>query len=200
VKISALKIRNYRTLEHLDLDFLSSYAAICGANDSGKTNIIRAIRTFMREEDTPFFPSNATQISLKDDYPKWHDNQSSERLIDLSLHISVDKNRDAGLYQFVMRQLNLDNVPDTLDFIVNTSHSSERPEQQVQVSARGKQFSGLEAQEVLKRLQSSESILFHNSTQSDHRTRFHGGLGQLRALSTEHMPLLDTMKKTVAHR
>jgi predicted ATPase len=34
MKIASLKIRNYRTLESLDLEFPSSYSAICGANDS----------------------------------------------------------------------------------------------------------------------------------------------------------------------
>ena len=47
MKIASLRIRNYRTLESLDLTFPSSYAAICGANDSGKTNIVRAIRALM---------------------------------------------------------------------------------------------------------------------------------------------------------
>lgn|GEM_PF-1375511 len=53
MKITAFRIRNYRTLENVDLGFPSSYAAICGPNDSGKTNVVRAIRAPMKEE-SPF--------------------------------------------------------------------------------------------------------------------------------------------------
>lgn len=43
MKIISLTIRNYRTLESIDLTFPLSYVSICGANDSGKTNVVRAI-------------------------------------------------------------------------------------------------------------------------------------------------------------
>lgn len=48
MRLASLKIRNYRTLESIDLELSSSYAAICGANDCGKTNVIRAIRALVK--------------------------------------------------------------------------------------------------------------------------------------------------------
>ena len=48
MRLRSAKIRNYRTLESVDLDFPSSYAAICGPNDSGKTNVVRALRALVR--------------------------------------------------------------------------------------------------------------------------------------------------------
>lgn len=67
MKITALKIRNYRTLEHIDLAFPAPYAAICGQNDSGKTNIVRAVRALMKEE-SPFVPyeDEAEALTIKD--------------------------------------------------------------------------------------------------------------------------------------
>lgn len=50
MKITSLRIRNFRTLEDVSLGFPSSYAAICGPNDSGKTNVVRAVRALMKEE------------------------------------------------------------------------------------------------------------------------------------------------------
>ena len=50
MRLCELNIRNYRTLESIDISLPTAYAAICGANDSGKTNVIRAIRTLVRGE------------------------------------------------------------------------------------------------------------------------------------------------------
>ena len=81
MRISSLKIRNYRTLESLDLKFPSLYTAICGANDSGKTNVIRAIRALMREEEygTYRLLGDEEELSLKDDYPKWLDTDPAKQ-------------------------------------------------------------------------------------------------------------------------
>ncbi len=50
MKIIGLRTKNYRTLESLDLSFPTFYTAICGKNDSGKTNIIKALQAIMGEE------------------------------------------------------------------------------------------------------------------------------------------------------
>ena len=56
MRILSPKTLNYRTLESIDLAFPSSYTAICGANDSGKTNVVRAIRALVKwEAQGPFF-------------------------------------------------------------------------------------------------------------------------------------------------
>lgn len=75
MRLCELKIRNYRTLESLDVSLPTAYAAICGANDSGKTNVIRAIRTLVRGEGpSPFvFPPDEEELSIKDEFPKWKD-------------------------------------------------------------------------------------------------------------------------------
>jgi hypothetical protein len=61
-------------------------------------------------------------------------------------------------------------------------------------------YSELDAQEVLKKLQSSRSILFHNSTESD--TRFfyprRSVAGHIREITGQHEPLVESMKKTVS--
>lgn len=58
-------------------------------------------------------------------------------------------------------------------------------------------FDGLEAHEVLQRIRTSSSILFHNSTQPDLRRRFGGGFGQLTELSEETASILESAQKSV---
>ena len=120
MKIRSLKIRDYRTLESLDREFTASYAAICGANDSGKTNIIRAIRAIMNEERWP--PSGVyddQELSLKDEYPKWKSVELTNREILLELSIALQRERDAGFYLFVEKQLSLADGADTLDLTIS---------------------------------------------------------------------------------
>jgi recombinational DNA repair ATPase RecF len=65
MRLCELKIRNYRTLESIDISLPSAYAAICGVNDSGKTNVVRAIRTLVRGEgSSPFvIPRDEEELS-----------------------------------------------------------------------------------------------------------------------------------------
>jgi putative ATP-dependent endonuclease of OLD family len=201
MKIVFLKIRNYRTLESLDLAFPSSYAAICGANDSGKTNIVRAIRALMKEENSSPIRAfrDQEELSLKDDYPKWKNTEPAKREVAFELKIMLHKVRDAGFYQFVVKQLSLEGSPETLELVLAVTYRAERAEPTVLVTAAGNNYSDLNAQEILKKLQSSKSILFHNSTQIDPRFGFIGGSigGYIREISGQHEPLVASMKKTV---
>ena len=224
MRISSLEAHNYRTLENVRLTFPTSYTAICGANDSGKTNIFRIIRAFMKE-DHPFIyiPDDEQELVLDDDFPKWKEVPTSERVVTVSITIVVYPDRDTGLYQFIIRQLSLEdknapledknapledknapledknapledkNAP--LEFTVSVSTSSE-PGQRVRVTLDGNTFDGLPAQEVLQRISTSKSILFHNSTQPDPR-HLGGGFSQLTELSAESAPILESAQKTV---
>lgn len=201
MKIASLKIRNYRTLEAVDLAFPSPYAAICGANDSGKTNVVRAIRALMREDTGPEIISfrSDEELSLKDDYPKWKEMEPSKREISFEVALLLDKSRDAGFAQFVAKQLSIQALPDVLDLSLGVTYRPDRPDPSVVVNAAGNRYTDINAQEVLKKLQSSRSILFHNSTQIDPRFVFRGGsvAGYIREISGQHEPLVTSMKKTL---
>jgi len=200
MRIASLKIRNYRTLEKIDLEFPSSYSAICGANDSGKTNVVRAIRALMKEEDSygnVRFPGEQSELSLKDDFPKWLDTEHSKREISLNLTIVLSRERDTGFYEFVSKQLSIAPGADTLQLAISVAYRSEKTLPSVVVTAEGTQYSDLNAQEILKKLQSSQSILFHNSTQSRFVFANGGMAGTLREISGQHEALVASMKKTV---
>jgi len=196
-----LKIRNYRTLESVDLAFPSSYAAICGPNDSGKTNVIRAVRALTKEQTATsgVIVLDEDELSIKDDFPKWKDTEPAKRVISFEIEISLDKQRDVGFYQFVTTQLSIEDSPETLDLSLAVAYRADKPEPSVHVAACGKEDSGLSAQQVLKKLQSSKSILFHNSTQVA-RGYWLGGrsvAGSIREISGQYEAMVTSMKKTV---
>lgn len=197
MKISSLHIRDFRTIESLDLALPAAYTAVCGPNDSGKTNLIRALRAVMREDEGPIYVEEDEQISPKEDYPKWKDTAPDQRIIEVGLSLVLDSNRDAGLFQFVTRQLELKEPATPLELSIVLSYAADPAAPTATVTANGKEFVGLEAQEVRKRLQTSRAVLFHNSVQPEPRYRFRGGFGHLREFTGERAALLERMKKQV---
>lgn len=196
MKIRALRVSNYRSIENLDLTFPSNFSAICGANDSGKTNIIRAIRALLREDEPSLF-TQEEKISFKEDFPKWLPSDQQVKGIKVGVKISVSSGDDIGLHQFLIRQLNLVSPPAVLDFEIDIFYDHEKTEPQVKVRVGDKDYQGLEAQEVLKKIQTSKGVLFHNSTEVGRQILYREGFGQLREVSQEHSNILESMKKTV---
>ncbi|MGH9760353.1 MAG: ATP-dependent nuclease, partial [Blastocatellia bacterium] len=136
------------------------------------------------------------ELSIKDDYPKWKETEPSKREIEFELAITLHREGDAGLYQVVVKQLSLASPPDLFDLGLNVTYRAERAEPVVVVRACGNEYSDINAQEVLKKLQSSASILFHNSTQIEPRTFFRTG-GYLKDISGQHEELVGSMKNTL---
>jgi putative ATP-dependent endonuclease of OLD family len=201
MRILSLQIENYRTLESLDLTFPSSYAAICGANDSGKTNVVRAIRALVRGEDRypGMYFDDDEELALKNDYPKWKDTEPAQRQITVAIGLRLDKTRDIGLCQSIVKQLALTQPDGDLDLTISARYSPERSEPSVTVRVDEAVFEDLNAQEVLKRLQSSRGILFHNSTEVNSRFMYPGRsvAGHIRELTGQHEALVNSLKKTV---
>lgn len=151
----------------------------------------------MKDSDEgPFFPGDDEGVSVKDDFPKWLDTPPDQRSVEISLKLQIDSKRDAGLFQFLIRQLQLSTTAQELLLGMNAIYSADKPTPKVAVSCQGFDFEGIEAQEVFKRFQTSRSILFHNSPQSElMRLRYREGIGQLRELSGGSEAALTKLKK-----
>ncbi len=136
---------------------------------------------------------------LKDDFPKWQDTDAAKREISFEVGIELDKTRDVGFYQFVTKQLSIEKPENPLRLSIGVSYRAEKAEPSVLVRVSETEYTDFNAQEVLKKLQSSGSILFHNSTQTDMRY-FRPGrsvVGLIREITGQHEPLVSAMKKTV---
>jgi putative ATP-dependent endonuclease of OLD family len=200
MRLRLANIRNYRTLESVDLSFPSLYAAICGANDCGKTNVVRALRALVRGELLrPFRFVEESELSPKDDYPKWKDTEPSKQEISFEIILELDKTRDIGFYQFVVTQLKRESPADLLTLELKVTYQGGKVAPTVVVTTEGTTYSGLDAQQVLTKLQSSRSILFHNSTDID-RTYYprRSVTGEIREITGQHESLVESMKKTVS--
>ena len=199
MKITSLEVENYRTLESVKLCFPSAYSAICGPNDSGKTNVVRAVRTLVREERPlpSIFSPDPEQLSIKDDYPRFKNTDPAGRRIRICVELVVWRDADAGFYEFLRKQLSLKSMEDAIKLRLETTYKSPGREPDVTVKAFGTDYSGLEAEEVLRKLRSSNSILVHNSTRIESDPPFLSLGWYLRPASQDEEALVASMKKTV---
>ena len=206
MKISRLDIKNYRSISTLQLEFPTYYSAISGKNDAGKTNVLTAIRG-MFEGESPFYYNE--EISLKDDLPKWITKDSKERSITIEAELLVFKDSDAGLYAFLTDYLALGEPGQHLTVRIKLTVSSDYPDGVEGLEVDGKTYERLKAQEVLNKLQSSRTFLFHDSTEFIHRAthypRFAGLLfGQLAGTDSEKLEgakaKLNTTLSTITKR
>jgi putative ATP-dependent endonuclease of OLD family len=196
MKITRLILKNYRTFEDFDLSFPSYYSAICGRNDSGKTHLVRAVRTLMEDQSQYRF-RDQEEFSFKDDFTKWKTGSDRKR-VEISAEVSANKETDAGLYEFITTYLSLTDQGDTLNFKMDVVYDGETPLPQTNLTVGTQKFEGIKAEEVLKKLQSSHAVLFHNSTETDPQMIFSRGVsGVLSEFSGRDSAQVDKLKKNV---
>ncbi len=171
MKIAELTIGNFRTIESICLSFPKFYAAICGKNDAGKTNVLRVLRIFFPEED-PFRFYGREDLSVKEDFPKWLEKETKEKSIAITATLHVFKESDEGLYLFLADYLTLDERPEFLTVELTTKAATEAAPRELTVRVNEKAVEPLKGQEALKKLQSSKCVLFHDSTEYFHPYRF----------------------------
>jgi putative ATP-dependent endonuclease of OLD family len=94
VKIKDIHLKNFRSFEDCVIEFEDFYTAICGKNNSGKSNIINAILNVLG------LVSNRHRLNYHTDFPVWK-LKSSKESIELTVQIQIDCKADVGLIKFL---------------------------------------------------------------------------------------------------
>ncbi len=77
MKIDRISIKNYKTLENLDIPINTFYTASCGKNNAGKSSLIETIRTILGSDSRdPFDFSSDFEVKHNSDFTKWKTNNS----------------------------------------------------------------------------------------------------------------------------
>lgn len=168
MKLQALHARNYRTLEAVSLSFPTFYCAISGKNDSGKTNVLHVVQGLFKYQPLFHFQlEDRSQFSVKDDFPRWLARDTSQKLIEINAELHIFRESDEGLYYFLVDYLDIKEPTDVLPLKIKLSITEEAPDGLAAVTINGFEADSRKAQEVLKKLQSSSAVLFHNSPTLD---------------------------------
>lgn len=160
MRIEQLTIKNFRTVKDLSISFPGYYSALCGKNDAGKTNVLRAIRTVFGHGENQF---DDPDPSPKSDFPRWLTKDSkAASAIEISLTCKVDYLCDEGVHRFMRDYLKID-TQDALTVQFKSFWSFESSASSTIVSVNTKELEKIQAEEVLNKFRSSGVILFHNS-------------------------------------
>lgn len=191
MRITSLVVENYRTFENVTIDFSGFYSAICGQNDAGKSNIVRVIRAVLQGDEITFPGIRRHKVSINRDYPKWKDLEENKH-IKINISFLIHKNSDAGIYEFLVNYLSMNLSREEVALSLLLSWQEHSSENNISVTVDGKEFDGIKAQEVHKKLQSN--VLIHNSTEIESRPGFTGYLSQFSELYTRE---IDDISETV---
>lgn len=195
MRIASIEISNYRTLDEIHLQFPAFYSAICGKNNAGKTNILKAIRMLLREQ-SPFAFGPPERISFKEDFPLWKEKTDDSR-IQISLLLNIGKDLDAGLYKFIEKFATVEHERAELSLRVSVSVGPRDEDGTIVVNVDGTSVDDYSSREIHKKIQASAAILFHNSTGDDGSRVFfrqaHGGF--LSELSSTDRQSFETIQK-----
>ena len=197
MKITRLAICNYRTFEDVDIDFDDYYSAICGQNDAGKSNIVRALRAVLRE-DNIHGRARRHNVSAIRDYPRWKETKDEDKEISITIELTIYRKADAGVFEFFIDYLGLEaEGEESLCLELCSKWKDSLSSNEVVAKLCGKTFDGIKAQEIHKKVQSS--ILIHNSTEIESRASFTGFLQEFsEQYSTELNKMTATLQKSLA--
>ncbi|MBR2513899.1 MAG: AAA family ATPase [Halomonas sp.] len=198
MKITRLEISNYRTFESIDIGFDDFYSAICGQNDAGKSNIVRALRAVLRE-DNIYGRARRHSISALRDFPRWKDAKDKDKEISVVIELTIFRAADAGVFEFLIDYLDLkiDEKKEFMCLKLESRWLDSASSGQTTAILDGDKFEGIKAQEIHKKVQSS--ILIHNSTEVETRNSFTGFLHEFsEQYSAELNKMTLTLQKSLA--
>jgi len=199
MRLTSIRIKNYRTIEDLTVSFPSYYTAVCGRNDAGKSNILRLIRSAFQLPDRAF-GFYEQPASVKEDFTKWKEKETpaQKRSIQIEVALWLDKNDDEGLYLFLKDYLPVPESlllsPDGFEIKLQVTRIGEERTEQVALMLNDTTYEVLKSQEALNRLRSSGGFLFHDSTEFFHPYRWRQTAAILRDYSPSEFESMKAAK------
>jgi len=161
MKIEKLEIRNFRTLENVTISFDGYFASISGKNNAGKTSVIKSIRSLFKGQEREFsFFDDDDSISYTTAKTQWAEDDVA---IEFNYCLSASKEADPGLYSFVKKIAEIDNLEENFSLVVKV-RIKEKEEREICVFVNGNELEKFETGEIFQRLSSSNIVFLHNST------------------------------------
>lgn len=171
MRILKIKALNYRSLENIEINFNEYYNAISGKNNCGKSNIIKTILSFLTYDLRLFSSSSTGSINFNSDYPSWKIKDKQKESIKIEIDLELNKDNDAGIYKFISELILKEQEGKELNDVVLKIQAEHKPDGNntlINIYFSGQKIEDeYKREELLNRIRSSESVIFHNSTEND---------------------------------
>jgi predicted ATP-dependent endonuclease of OLD family len=169
--IKKITAKNYRSLEDIEIEFNPYYNALSGKNNSGKSNIIKAILSFLTYDYKMFSQGPSGPVNYSSDYPYWKNKEKNKESIYIEIALELDKNNDAGLYKFIREMVFKEEETTESEkeiLLIKATNLPDKNSTNIEIFFSGHKIEDeYKRDELLNRIRSSESVLFHNSTENE---------------------------------
>jgi putative ATP-dependent endonuclease of the OLD family len=165
MKICEIHLTNYRTVEDLTIKLAGNYIALSGKNNSGKSNVLRALRVLLTEEG-PSFITDGVELDYGIDFPKWKEKEKERGPISIAVSVQISKVQDTSIFRFLNEflQRSSDDTVEHIELKIQHTIKHGSPEPELSVSCDGKLLTdSFKASEIARRLRTSRGFVFHNS-------------------------------------
>lgn len=197
MRLTHISVKNYRTLEDININFPTDYCTISGHNNAGKSSIIRILRILL-EQNRPSFDMLTLDYNV--DKTQWH---KAEDPIVIECAICLNKNDDCGLLNFIEKISRKNFDGEDVHLQISTELSAQDIKTQ-KVKLDKCDVQDTDAKEILRKLRSMNCLSLHNSTLSsfEHflfsRTRL--GSGYPIVFSAEEQTAIATAEETLLRK
>lgn len=169
MKISNLKLYNFRNYETLSLDFSNKQNIIIGENGAGKTNIVEAIyvlaitKSFRGSKDSVLIKNGSTEMSIEGCVKSKIRNNYKLMLSDDGKIVKIDNNRIAKFSNYISRINVVLFTPDDTN-VINDSPMSRRNLVNIELSQQENGYLHLlnEYNKVLKQRNAFLKLMYVN--------------------------------------
>ena len=172
LRITNVSAKNFRTLQDFSINFNHNYCAISGRNNCGKSSILRIVQHFLvKNSDDPFFMFDESKIDFASDKTKWILNNDDG--IEVSISIDVLEYEDSEVF-FVIKSYLGDKAAGRTYTLKFTHQFIDETTTNLACQINGSQVEDRIGSEILKKIRSTNSIIFHNSVMPG-RSFYFGG-------------------------
>lgn len=160
MKIDKVAVKNYRTLEDIEIEFKGFYTAISGQNNAGKTALIRVLReTFKDNLRENYFLARDEVVKYQEDKTQWVTG-TPDILFDYL--VSIEKGSDPGLFQFI-EKFHEKPIPGSKIALRVKVSQNAKDEVACTCQVNGVALTDYASKEILQKLKSSNLAFVHDS-------------------------------------
>lgn len=194
MKLESVRIKNFKTLEDISIEFEGYYTAISGKNNAGKTNLIGVLRQIFKDQlRDRYFYTRDEEIRYQEAKTQWVQGSPN---IEFHYVVVIEKETDPGLHEFIERitesKKSTASIRLELTLLIDSKDEVTRS-----CKVNSNAVSDYPATEIFQKLGSSNLAFVHDSAARDGaslfgRTRY---MHEIIFTQTEKKQLLDEQKK-----
>jgi putative ATP-dependent endonuclease of OLD family len=202
MKLAKLEISNFRSIELFEVEFPSFYTAISGKNNSGKSNLLKAIKVLFQQEPRYRYRLREEEISFSQHFPIWKSKNTQES-IRFAASLIIDKALDTSVFKLIEEFFKFDDPKKLVELQVSAEYLRDKDQADFVVQCEDTKLDSFKSRTIIKQIRSSGAFQFYNSTEPDDPFLSHPQLtdllGELSRIDREQLVRdRDRLSKTVS--